>query len=91
MVEANLQLEEDATTWLAPALPGGIISTSRIPVASSDSQTNSGMLQLAGSSNRRLDAQSSAEGSNYDDRRGTMDGEAGNAKISKATDNAGGG
>ena len=49
------------------------------------------MLQLAGSSNRRLDGQSSAEGSNADDRRGTMDGEAGNATISKATENGGAG
>ena len=47
------------------------------------------MLQLAGSSNRRLDGPSSAEGSNADDRRGTMDGEAGNATISKATENGG--
>jgi len=45
---------------------------------------------LAGSSNRRLEGLSSAEGSNDDGRRGTMDGEVGNATISKVTDNGGG-
>ena len=46
---------------------------------------------MAGSSNRRLEGLSSAEGSNEDGRRGTMDGEVGNATISKVTDNGGGG
>ena len=39
-----------------------------------ESQTNSGVLQLAGSSNRRLDGLNSAEGGNDDGRRGTIDG-----------------
>jgi hypothetical protein len=91
MEEETLHYEGDAATWVSPASPGGIISSTRIPVASSDSQTNSGVLQLAGSSNRRLDGLSSAEGSNDDGRRGTMDGELGNATISKVTDNGVGG
>jgi len=38
-----------------------------------------------------MEGLSSAEGSNGDGRRGTMDGEVGNATISKVTDNGGGG
>ena len=83
-------MQDDATTWVAPLLTGGIISPTTIPVVSSDSQINSGGLQLAGSCIPRLDGLSSAEASNRDDRRRTMDGEVGNATISKVTEYGGG-